>query len=602
MKVTHILLLFLTINLIFGCNLGSNSSIAVTPASRPTVALQMEPTPTEIKPIESPPTATPVLDAPVIAYNEIKEGQLTAPGVADEWVFNAKAGERVNIVLNSQFDSYLELFSPDGEFIAGNDDNGNSLNAALFDLQLKQSGPHTLMIHGFDAATGEYALALAGGHPATGGGTLTDGASRTVMLSQQGTKWKYQGKGGTYLTINIRADDLVDSQLSLYGPEGTLLTSDDDGGGNLNPEIFEFPVEADGTYTIQAHTNANTGLVALNINSSARPSGGGPLEAGQTQIGILKRGRTHEWTFTGETGQIINLTMNSIDFDTFLELRDSQGAILAENDDVQGTNNSAINLFSLPANDTYTVIARGLTENDGGDYDITLKGIKVAPGGGPLETDTLTQALLVPGQTAPWVFEVKAGMFVTAEVQSGLLDTYLELYGPDGTLLSEDDDSGGDLNAALFDFPISESGEYQIVVTSAQADNSTGGVYDILLTLTENIESSGQLVSDQPQTSSLSQGEQHTWTFEASEDDFVTIKMESDTLDTYLALYDNLGELLDLNDDLLGTNAVIANFTIPESGEYRVIARSYSTEDEGGDYTIYFDITDQALPINAGSN
>ena len=601
MKNSHIILLMMAFSLLSGCNLGLTSP-SPPPTPRPTVALQVEPTPTAIKPIESQPTATPVLDAPVIAYNEIKEGQLTAPGIADEWVFNAKAGERVNIVLNSQFDSYVELFGPDGEFIAGNDDHGNSLDAALFDLQLKQSGPYTLMVRGFDRATGEYTLAVAGGHPTTGGGLLTDGASRTVMLSKTGSKWRYQGKAGTYLTIAIKADDLVDSQLALYGPDGTLLTGDDDSGGSLNPEIFEFPIPTDGDYTIQAQTSADVGLVTLNINSSTRTSGGGPLDIGATQAGILKRGHTHEWTFTGQAGQIINLSMNSIDFDAFLELRDSQGAILAENDDSRGGNNAAIELFTLPANDTYTVIARGLTENDGGDYDITLKAVKVPPGGGPLAPDAPLQALLMPGQTNSWSFAAEPNTFVTVTVQSNLLDTYLELYGPDDTLLATDDDSGGDLNAALIDCPITERGQYQRVVKSAREDGSEGGVYEIRLTLTENLESTGRLASGQAQASSLNQGEQHTWTFTAQADDFVTIQMKSETLDTYLALYDSAGELLDLNDDRLGTNAVIANFAIPEDGEYRVIARAYSAQEAGGDYTISLDITDQAVPISVLSN
>lgn len=591
MRFLHTLFLMLILGLLSGCNFGASSS-ASTATPRPTVALRPNPTPTEIKPIESQATAAPVLDAPVMGYNDIKEGELTTPGVPDEWVINARAGERVNIVLNSQFDSYVELFNPDGEFIAGNDDNGNTLDAALFELQMKQSGPHTLKVHGFDGATGPYALAVTGGHPTTGGGTLTDGTSRTVMLSTQGLKWKYQGKEGTYLTAVIRAEDLVDAQLALYDPDGALLTTDDDSAGNLNPEIFEFPLPADGAYTLQAQTSANTGIVSLNINSSTRTSGGGPLEIGLPQAGVLKRGRSHEWTFSGEVGQIISLTMNSIDFDAFLELRNAEGAILVENDDVHGGSNSAIELFTLPATDTYTIVARGVSNTDGGNYEITLKGVKVPPGGGPLLVDTDTQALLVPGQTNEWVFEGTANTFITANVQSDTLDTFLELYGPDGSLLTTDDDSGGDLNAALLNFPLPQSGQYQLVVKSAREGRADGGVYNILLTLTEDLDASGILTSGRPVTSNLAQGEQHTWTFEAEEGNRVTISMESDTLDTYLALYDASGELIDLNDDYQDTNAVIANVTIPQNGEYRIVARTYSAQDDGGEYTILLEISD----------
>jgi hypothetical protein len=467
----------------------------------------------------------------------------------------------------------------------------------LFDLQLKKTGPHTIEIRGYDGAMGHYALALTGGHPTTGGGMLTGGDSRRVVLSERGLKWRYQGQKGTYLSLSIEAREAVDSYLSLYGPGGALLTSDDDSGNNLNAEIFEFQLPEDGTYTIQARTIAETGLVTLTLSSSAQTSGGGQIALGQPQTGILKPGRIHRWSFTGEAGQIINLSMTSADFDTFLELRNSQGVILAENDDSQDSTNSTIELFVLPVNDTYTIIARGLSDSDGGDYDITLKPVKIPLGGGPLPPDKPIQALLAPDQTDTWFFEAEKDTFVTVTVQSDLLDTYLELYGPDNELLTEDDDSGGSLNAALPEFPISESGNYRLVVKSAREETNEGGVYEITLTMTESLATTGELIPGEPNKSSLSPGEQHTWTFEAEEEVYVTVRMESATVDTYLSLYDSSGELLAVNDDFLETQAVIANFIIPKDDEYRVIARAYSAEEEG-DYTISLDITNETLPIN----
>lgn len=602
MKNLKITLLLLAVSFLSGCSIWSTSSATPTPpppTPRPTVVLQPEATPT-IKPIESQPVETTAVDAPTIAYNQVKEGQIEAPSAVDEWVFNGQAGERVNIVVNSRFDSYLELYAPDGEFVTSNDDSGDSLNAALFDLQLKQTGSHTIVVRGYNQAVGAYALALTGGHPTIGGGTLTSGDSRAVVLSEQGLKWRYEGQKGTFLTVTVESEELVDSYLSLYGPDGTLLTSDDDSGGGLNAEIFEFQLPEDGTYTVQAHTNTETGLVTLALNSSGQTSGGGSIAFGQAQSGTLKPGRVHRWSFTGEAGQIITLSMISADFDTFLELRNSQEAILAENDDSQDSTDSTIELFTLPADDTYTVVARGLSESDGGDYALNLKQVKIPAGGGSLPPDQVTQASLAPGQVDSWFFEAEKGNFVTVTVQSNTLDTYLELYGPDEELLTEDDDSGGHLNAALLDFPLPEDGEYRLVVKPAQEGSNEGGVYDITLTLTESLATTGELVSDEPNTVSLGPGEQHTWTFEAEEDVFVTVRMESATLDTYLSLYDSTGELLALNDDFLGNQAIIANFITPKVDEYRIVARAYSTE-EAGDYTISLSLTDEALLISSDS-
>jgi hypothetical protein len=68
-------------------------------------------------------------------------------------------------VLNSQFDNYLELFDPTGELIASNDDSGDNLNAALFDVLLNKTGQHVIKIRGYNGQTGPYAVALTGGHP-----------------------------------------------------------------------------------------------------------------------------------------------------------------------------------------------------------------------------------------------------------------------------------------------------------------------------------------------------------------------------------------------------------------------------------------------------
>jgi hypothetical protein len=599
MKNLYTALTLLIAAFLSACNAGSLPPV-VTPTAppHPTVVLQVEATPApEIKPIESQPTPAPAIDAPLIAYNEIKEGRLDEPAGVDEWVFKAQAGERVNIVLNSQFDSYLELFGPEGEFIASNDDNAGRLNSALFELPIHHSGPHLIKIRGYGGATGAYALALTGGHPTIGGGALNSDDSRTVVLSQEGLKWHYQGQHGTYLTLTVTAVEPVDSRLALYGPDGALLASDDDSGGGLNAEIYEFQLPADGLYTIQAHSVANTGLVTLTVTGAPQASGGGPLALGKTQVGTLKPGRSHAWNFVGETGQIVTIGLNSIDFDTFLELRNSQGVILAENDSSADSSNAAINLFALPADDTYTVIARSAAEGDGGDYDISVKPVKVATGGGPLTPDQPSQALLVPGQNDTWLFEAEAGSFITVQLQSEQVDTYLGLYGPDEALLAEDDDSGGGLNAALLDFSVPAGGEYKVIVKPARSDRADqAGVYEIRLTINEALATTGLLASGEVKTSSLAAGEQHTWTFEAEEDFFATIKMESGTLDTHLSLYDRAGVLLAVNDDFLGKQAVIANFIVPRTGEYRLVARAYSAE-EAGDYRISLEISDEALPL-----
>lgn len=540
------------------------------------------------------------VDAPAIAYGEIKEGALAESNAVDEWVFNANVGERVSIMLNSSFDSYLELLNANGELVGSNDDSGNSLTAALLDVQLPKTGPYVIRVRGYDGQTGSYALALTGGHPTVGGGLLGDQESRNVMLSEQGFKWRYTGQQGSYLSVKVQGDPGVDSYLSVYGPDGTLLASDDDSGQQLNPELIDLELPADGTYVIRAHTINSTGLVTLTLSAEAQSSGGGPLPAGKTQPAILKPGREHRWEFAGQSGQVVNINMVSPDFDTFLELRDSNGAILAENDDGPDGTNSVISNVALPADDTYTVIARSLTDDAGGSYEITLKPVKVTSGGGVLTPEKPVQASLSPGQTDTWTFDAAADTFVTVKVDSVQADTYLELFDPEGNLLTQDDDSGGNLNAAILDYPVSQEGQYQVAVRASRPETDEGGVYEISLLVADDLATSGQLESGQTVERELAAGEQHTWTFTAPEDNFVTVRMDSDTLDTYLSLYNGEGDLLYVNDDFFAKQAAITNFIVPETGEYRIVARAYSPE-EAGSYRLSLQITAEEMLLTPDS-
>ncbi|MDX1521598.1 MAG: PPC domain-containing protein, partial [Anaerolineae bacterium] len=553
------------------------------------------------------------------------EGILEPSSNSQTWAFDALAGDRVNVVINGQFDSFLELYTPNGTLLASNDDNSTSLDASLFDIQIQQDGQHFIVVRGYIDAASTYALALTGGHPTESITNLGPKEPRAVVLSPQGIKWHYDGKKNEFVTITISAEERFDTLLSLFGPDGTLAISDDDSGTGLNAEILEFQLPAAGTYTIFAGSASGTGLATVTLTSSPK-QGGGELTIGQVETGTLDAGRLHHWKFTGKSGQLINLSLTSAEFDTFLELHDSQGAILVESDDDNESTNSRIDQFILPADDVYTAVVRGLSNNDAGAYEIKLLLDTIPPGGGLLTPDNLTKAVLLPNQDNTWHFEVPAGVTITVQTNSTLLDTFLELYGPDQALLISDDDSGGGLNAAIEDFSIETGGEYQLRVTSAQENLHQGGVYEIVLSVTPKTDDTEQaevsiepddtsptdqssqikdevagtdkkdrLLPEERRISHLAPGEQPAWIFEANQGAYINIWMESSTIDTHLSLYNSQGTLLVLNDDFDGNQAAIINFVAPKSDQYRIVGRAYAP-DESGDYSISLQITDDPIP------
>ena len=78
-----------------------------------------------------------------------------------------------------------------------------------------------------------------------------------------------------------------------------------------------------------------------------------------------------EYSFEGESGQTVTITMASEEFDTLLILLDPEGEEIAVNDDYGGTLNSTI-VTTLPASGAYTVLA-GSYSGQGGEYDFAVR-------------------------------------------------------------------------------------------------------------------------------------------------------------------------------------------------------------------------------------
>lgn len=161
----------------------------------------------------------------------------------------------------------------------------------------------------------------------------------------------------------------------------------------------------------------------------------------------LDRGEHQSHQFYGEAQQQITILLSSREFDTYLEVYDSNGRLIAENDDSDLTN-SRINL-TLPRTGFYTVVARGFSPNDQGHYALQIQtpvSRRTSPPQLPVppQPPQRSEARLInhlfPGETLQHNFQGRSDESVTLRLESREFDTYLRLYGPDGRLLAENDD------------------------------------------------------------------------------------------------------------------------------------------------------------------
>lgn len=72
-----------------------------------------------------------------------------------------------------------------------------------------------------------------------------------------------------------------------------------------------------------------------------------------------------------------------------------------------------------------------------------------------------------------WELAATAGERVAIDLRSDEFDTYLQVLDASGTVIGEDDDSGGDLNSYLA-ITLPAAGTYRIVVTSAGHERRVG--------------------------------------------------------------------------------------------------------------------------------
>lgn len=265
--------------------------------------------------------------------------------------------------------------------------------ASLVGTEAAKSGPDEAMI----AAV--FASALADENVTKSTSSIEPGQTVAGLLSSGDNQlddgshydaWLFELGSTTDAEISMNSTE-IDSYVSLYaghpGRLGTLMGSDDDSGGMSNALMR---VElSPGAYTIMANSfNAGeTGAYELSLAAGgAGDSGSGStvLRPGLTVSGSLDANDPpfddgsfyDEWTYTGQGGERVTLTMTSEDLDPFLlAYRGNSvtgGEFLAEDDDSGGGLNAQITI-TLPASGTYTFAANTYEGGETGSYQLSVE-------------------------------------------------------------------------------------------------------------------------------------------------------------------------------------------------------------------------------------
>jgi len=442
-------------------------------------------------------------------------------------------------------------------------------------------------------------------------GRLEDGDART--RGSDGYRYddyRVNLRAGQRLEAQMTSDDF-DAYLEVYA-EGSLrqsLASDDDSAGDLNARL-RFTAPEAGVYIVRARTfsGIETGDYQLSLKERAAPRMPRPgrIAVGRDETGSLGANSAEDddgkrydaYAFRASAGERGKIDLESDDFDSFLRVgRIVNGAFvqMAENDDGGSSLNARL-VFTAPQAGEYLIRVTSYNGSAEGDYRLSMEQGPPAPTAAPvtigeetrgrLNSDSATSDSGAPADL--YRFSGRAGQRVAITMKADGFDTYLELFDANHNSLATDDDSAGDLNARLT-HTLAEDGDYLI---EARAFSSGEGPYTL------NIEeiapppppsaiAFGQTVEGELTDSDATDDDGRRYdafVFSGTEGQRIQAVMRSGDFDAYLQLGENGEEFSEIasDDDGLGqgTDARLI-FTLPETGEYVLRARSWSRDAKG---------------------
>ncbi len=189
---------------------------------------------------------------------------------------------------------------------------------------------------------------------------------------------------------------------------------------------------------------------------------------------------------------------------------------------------------------------------------------------------------------------------LTMTALSGGLDGYMQLYDPlNETYLAADDDSGGGLNPSIQNFRLPKTGRFKVILSSWGGNSS--GNYNIKLTITEadvddnRLMTSGKLLNGT--ISPANDRDVYFFWVTAGQKATIQLNKKGGSLDTYLELYDMYSNYVASDDDSgAGSNSLLSNVNLTQTGLYHIVARSYSAS-SSGKYTVKVTLTKPNLAL-----
>jgi len=310
-------------------------------------------------------------------------GNIERPGDFDRFPFQAASGDTltfsVRLPQGSGLNPLMEVFDPLGALIAST----SGVQGVIGALQVSETGTYHVFVAGENNTTGTYIVAYGQGfssEESRRGLTIAD-QTYSGEITQQGLRetWNLDLNPGDVISAVAGSLDLnFDPVLELVAPDGSIIATDDNGGGRLDALIASATAPIAGRYTLRV-TAANAlgdgaySLVWRLINlapTATRLPGTAPIMVFDDRI---TEGTYRFYPFYGEAGTTIRVQVTAAQgsgLDPVAVLIAPDGTQIAGGDDSEGDLNPRFTA-ELPADGTYMVRVNGYLSS--GDFTLTVE-------------------------------------------------------------------------------------------------------------------------------------------------------------------------------------------------------------------------------------
>jgi hypothetical protein len=241
----------------------------------------------------------------------------------------------------------------------------------------------------------------------------------------------------------------------------------------------------------------------------------GEITDAQTQYAVFM--------FEGSAGDTVTITVTSDDTDTVVELTDTDGNTLAENDDISDDNLNSQIEFTLEDDGMYAI---NVYVYEAGTFEVSLESDSVSNDGssnlesGPAEGisgENFTGTIDDDNPYVKYILPLEEGQDVTiaASATSGDLDTYLILLDSSGEAVAENDDVSQTSTDSVVEYAVDTSDDYTLVITRYDFENGkTSGDFELSFDAVSGGSegTSSGAVADFDDSSSTTSGETAKWT------------------------------------------------------------------------------------------